>query len=1741
MDPKKPVSALNRAVERAREIIEAEKAAKVTARKAEAGRADTAAAYKDPTTTKVEDWQWRPLTDARTDLGNISAVPDYVQSGYGDFMKDQLARAGRGDLSARDLIKAYTITQSSIGRGGLSHSTATKQGLRLPDTGEQVRPEGAFAEWLGSPMGQRYLNTSELGTPDPAALRELQRMFSPFGKQNDQVEKMQWAAEHLPMLAKDLNARVTGPIADWRDYSDSLKGIAAAKSGFVGSLLGRGDIPTLDARQLNLHGTTPPVGLGSIQNRGGGTGGREIVDRLIARQEAMGLDLDPSLAPFYQHLGHHAVWDKIGGTETTHSDLVKAMRNYQDGGAVHMNGGGKMDKGLGAGLKAGMSAYDKAKAMIEAENAAKKAAVLTQAEREANLRRAFGNMDEAPEASAPTPTAGQASPSTVTHGMLKRKGIEIANKEEADALYSKGHRIFGMHEMDEVPFEITDRKLFDSYAPDMMLAYPPDMPMAKADGGMITDEQDPTTEAIKNTVRDPQVARMFDLDLAKLALLNQPRRMAQGGQVLTGALGGEVQTPVRGDMANMSFEDYRKSIGMHEGGKHMAGGGRVQRFDEGGQAERDQRDNSPSMQATPRSNTQKLAGTVGEYMDKAGRFVNEALEPIAKTNPIKTGLVNMLVADSLKNAGTALQDYSGTVRETDENNPVRGLISKDWRNLTTSREPLLDPRALDIAGFAAPVIKGATRAAKAGANVAAPYASKVDDMVREMYESGAMPQPGLSIKSVNEKPYTLRQTEQIIDTAVAKYFNNEKLTGEETRFLRLDHPAGGGVNLSRLPSEYTAEFDMERPLKPRKIITPEKMQDQASIGLVGDSADAAKRLIAVNDAPLSGEVNIDGGFKFMRDNPDKWASGKAVITKLDNQIERALENVDEVYTPTVSMSATGVDFNAMMTETVLNMFNPLDLPKVVTTQFDNTLKNTPVKNQKTGEIKYPFKNFVGLRSPYLRDQLFSLDDGTGNLRKAFIETMNQSEFQKMGFPEPAAARFAISDPALIDKPIGSTGYEIAKFKPSNNRIITDPKVRHGTYPVHMGGPESSYAGSLGETVPYDVWFKDFFKQRRAENKPTSSDARAFTMSTPIQYHDQAWLDNMMKYITARDKKIKTGSYAAGGAVQGFDEGGDVDLPTAPATGVEPRITPKRKGTEESTDYMRLALLTAKNLGQSAKEQAGEELANAKANPRQFTTDVLNNGMVAGNVGAPVDLVNLGFQGADALGNIVSNTVGPKLGFKKESKWYSDKPVMGSEWIKDRLADIGATSGQENPMSDFVASLFNPVAGVRGAAKAAPVVGEKVLKPLAEKGLTMYEKGQLTPGFKPVSEIFAGSRAQGADLGARDTAKARLAAGEDPNLVRQETGWAAPPWAPNELRFEISDDKMTAPAIAAVKTKHDAHISRMSDIYYAQEIKRNLLAGDSYDDALAKAVTTAQNAGFQYPITPKAEAIAKDPNITRSELTQEFDKGKVKKLSTINRLSGKLDKNVDHADFYARYPDFGKWIDFKTLSVAEVQKGYEGSFSPWDATLKMSAPVLLRKPEEALDTIIHELQHGVQSREAWNNGGNPAAVVAYPTEFDPISNQLKQDLTIMMSNDKGRLGTLYRQGQYSTATLSSAELRELDRLTKASKEYQDLERGIQNFVQSDTKFNLYQRLAGEAEARLAAARRKLTPEERKKINPYDPHYFYKTTGYDIHDIIPNPVRSSNSFSQPAKPAKKAGGKVTFAKSADEMRKELSRNK
>lgn len=263
---------------------------------------------------------------------------------------------------------------------------------------------------------------------------------------------------------------------------------------------------------------------------------------------------------------------------------------------------------------------------------------------------------------------------------------------------------------------------------------------------------------------------------------------------------------------------------------------------EGGQASLDQmryeldRANSPVLQATPRGPVQSAIGTLGGYIDRAGKFVSEAIEPTAERNPVKHFLADMILAAPLKGMGTALQDYTGTVRETDEDNPVRGVISKDFRNLTTSREPMIDPRVLDMAQFAAPVITGATKLAGAGVKAITPFATRVDDMVRELYASGAMPQPGLSIKDVTPKALAPASDIGFYSPTEAAALNVQRKSGAGQAFLN-DIMKGENVK-----SDEISGMGLDTFLKGRTSVTAAEVQDyiaQNKLGL-GESVYGGK-------------------------------------------------------------------------------------------------------------------------------------------------------------------------------------------------------------------------------------------------------------------------------------------------------------------------------------------------------------------------------------------------------------------------------------------------------------------------------------------------------------------------------------------------------------------------------------------------------------------------------------------------------------------------------------------------------------------------------------------------------------------------------------------------------------------------------------------------------------------------------------------------------------------------------------
>ena len=307
---------------------------------------DLVSKYQDPASKKMEGWDWRPLKDVQESLGGLPEIPSHVEK-FGSFMDETARRATTKGLEPRDLLKAYLITRSSIQRRAQDVGRIRAAGLQLPaDMKGTIRPEGAMGEWLHSPMGQRYLNAAERGKVDEEAVAHAQQVMKPFGL-NAESQALPWAAQNLPGRHKEVSDMVARALvgksdpAEWRNFSKGLHGIGTAKAGFTASMLGRGDQPTLDARQVILQTGMPT----SAAKKPMAKAGYEAVDRLAARQTALNPKMDSGLEPFRQHLTHHAIWDKAGNEETTHDDVMNAMRNAKNGGRIEKSGGGTFGRG----------------------------------------------------------------------------------------------------------------------------------------------------------------------------------------------------------------------------------------------------------------------------------------------------------------------------------------------------------------------------------------------------------------------------------------------------------------------------------------------------------------------------------------------------------------------------------------------------------------------------------------------------------------------------------------------------------------------------------------------------------------------------------------------------------------------------------------------------------------------------------------------------------------------------------------------------------------------------------------------------------------------------------------------------------------------------------------------------------------------------------------------------------------------------------------------------------------------------------------------------------------------------------------------------------------------------------------------------------------------------------------------------------------------------------------------------
>jgi hypothetical protein len=199
----------------------------------------------------------------------------------------------------------------------------------------------------------------------------------------------------------------------------------------------------------------------------------------------------------------------------------------------------------------------------------------------------------------------------------------------------------------------------------------------------------------------------------------------------------------------------------------------------------------------------------------------------------------------------------------------------------------------------------------------------------------------------------------------------------------------------------------------------------------------------------------------------------------------------------------------------------------------------------------------------------------------------------------------------------------------------------------------------------------------------------------------------------------------------------------------------------------------------------------------------------------------------------------------------------------------------------------------------------------------------------------------------------------------------------------------------------------------------------------------------------------------------------------------LGEFIDHPQLFESYPN-AKNIDISQPSVNTIfNKDMTGaSFSPksYDRVKGIEYPDRitiypdrLTYPLQTKSSLLHENQHYIQEAENFARGGNPETVV---TTLEDLAKQKRNEARKMfdLSSNLDPLDSkIIKPGARTKGLKLEEEARALD------------DAALKAYLSDEQKFNMYKKMAGEAEARLTQRRMSLTDAERRANFPYS----YKT--------------------------------------------------
>jgi len=342
---------------------------------------------------------------------------------------------------------------------------------------------------------------------------------------------------------------------------------------------------------------------------------------------------------------------------------------------------------------------------------------------------------------------------------------------------------------------------------------------------------------------------------------------------------------------------------------------------------------------------------------------------------------------------------------------------------------------------------------------------------------------------------------------------------------------------------------------------------------------------------------------------------------------------------------------------------------------------------------------------------------------------------------------------------------------------------------------------------------------------------------------------------------------------------------------------------------------------------------------------------------------------------------------------------------------------------------------------------------------------------PARYLYAGKNARSADSEALAEAERLEMQGLDPEDIRQETGWFR--GDDGLWRYEIDDSGM--------EYRSQGDMAYMQDPEYREYL-------ELWDKVVARSEGT-------------------DEELDR---VRELDK----KYSGVGRIAAfkmyegraKLADIIQHDELFRAYPQLRN----TSVRFTDLPKGVRGEFDPSENAITLDHS--LRDAPES--TLVHEIQHAIQRAEGFARGANTEYWQRQlDNGFDNRTHdelrhaeELERQYDVMEKSDPAFMReaeALYAtvpdlpRGKVDWDTLEQIEedppeWQEFDAKRDALEERYGWEKIGQFFdLKYDMEkarsgkrnaYDLYRDTAGEIEARDAASRRTMTPEERRELPP-----------------------------------------------------------